>query len=1223
MMINAYLQENHVLETLLINKANELDHNLIVECFSNFMEVCTFKNNEIIYRQDDYSDKFFIIIKGQVVVLVPVKNKVSITRYEFFKILENLLYEGDIGLVKLILNSNYEKISFENYTDFKEFAQAKAKLYLVDKIDLIFNEKVLENFYLENIKIFNTFEIFKSNELNFFFDKKDVYEEISENEFSSRSEKDSSYNDEDEDDSDKNNFLEKSFQNKIINKKENYNISINKEKIIENKKTDIKQVRSPYKNIDQLFINFEDKTTKKIKLQTTNNHQNSQKIDFIDAENFSSQISYKNNSKKISFQLDNLKNNNIEYKKRISKNKLVNLNYQSNDISKLKGFKEVMSKLLKLNPDEEEILKKYPLMDNQIIYLDYNIFSTHPKILKEKEYFGDFGLDSSDKKRTATVKGNEENTILGFITKEIYNEYIYNKNQKIILKNIQVLNNISFFKSISSGNFNKNYYKNFELKRYSKNEFIMDQNGEVNQIYIIKEGKVDVFLYANIFEIQSLMENIQFNLFKNSITTNGDSYFKKLEELNFKKISKNQFKKEQLENLYIRKNVNLFSLQNSEVIGIEPIFLKINSFYKVNTVSEKLTIYGLNIINFNQILTDSPECKQSFDKLAVNKCLVILTRLNDIKNSILNLSNFKFDNNQNSVINNKANKMIKNTLEMQIFNNLKENSLAGKESKNYDKMRIKGFKTFLNDSHKNSDKFNKLISNENSSMFNSNSKDKILNKVDLNSNIKNKSCNENSDVGSAYNNNKKYSFVNPCDKITIGSLCKDYQQSDFNRELENEKHKLELNGFISDRTRNVNDNEINMNNRQTIFDDIQLNILKKETSDVKDLDYKFSLTDRNKKLFKKDFREFNKKNNYLKSNINIRDSNEKINIKKKSDEISDPIKLNNNLIFKEYNNLKDNFSFQNKNISLFQNDALFENQINSPKHFKEFEKQLFLKKKKDNEIYTNEFYSYESISNDKNTHSNFIESYNFKEIKLPNNLNNSKSFKVFGSYNKHQKHLSMKINMSKGFQNINAHEDANFKHKNESLHLPRKNSDFNFFNLDQINNNRISNIYFNESDRIDMQKYRIKMKNIKSEEKIKSDIYSLGNTYIKESIKTQLIGSDKSLNINSNLINKNLNLIKKKFNQKSVIMNRTFMKINLDKRLILDHSSIKNSHFKNFQIDTYDDNKNKYNSIKSDNINLDTFTPKESKINETYKNIHNLRNRIKESSVKKILFKKN
>jgi len=1361
MMINAYLQENNVLEILFKNIANQLEHFLIIECFSNFLEICTIQNNEIIYRQDDHADKFFIILKGQVEVMVPVKKRVSITRFEYYKILENLLYEGDIGLIKLILNSNYEKISFENYNDFYEFAKAKAKIFLVDKFNVILTENNLEKFYIENFKIFNTFKIFKDvEELENLLDKNEVNQVISEIEESSHSEKDSSFYGEEDEKQNNNLSCENSSLNN--NKFQNENEYIHKTRngsLLENQKSLINRVRSPKKNLDQHFTSTDNESKKTIKFRISNNLFKPQKQDFTNTENNSSQNYDKFYSSKLNDDKEIINIKKIENLKKKCKNKLKNLKFKSINFPNFKSFKEETSELLKLNNNEEEILKKYLLMDNQIFNLDYNIFSTHPKILNEKDYFGDFGLDSANKKRTATVKGYQENTILGFLNKEIYNEYIYEKNQKILLKNIQFLNNVSFFKFISSGNFNKNYFKNFDLKKHSKNQFLLDQNSEVNKIYFIKEGKVDVSLSVNIFEIQSLMEEIKIKLFKNTTVSIREAYSKKFEELNFKKISKNQFKKEQLEYLYLQKNVNLFSLQTSEIIGIEPIFLKINSFYKVHAQSVKLAVYQLDIINFNKILNDYSESKQSFDKLAINKCLVILTRLNDIKSSILNLSNIKFKNSNNNISNDKIKNVINNTLELQNLNNIKENLSHEKGSRNSVlKPTNKGINNFNKDINQNSNKYINIFDNENSIKFNSNFKNEILDKKD--SALRYYSSQENSSPESSYNDDDKFPFRNSCEKIDLGFIGKDKITRDIKSEFVDLKKKIENNGFVNEPTRNIRnmnsnivykknrerkitdaktkknfnsmdsksalakdisfdknklnihnnifpflsivtkkspknkissvnnlkdnycqtkENEIIENNRfnlsnikpssrgKTLTKIIRniveenpidkekandlsqnsyssndqmhsslkkekddkitknklkllnfsnLNLFKIKSFDVKDLNLIYPLSDRNKKHFINDFSESEKENNYLRSNNIIDEYKKKTHIKKKSHNISDAINLKDNLIIKE------NFSYHKKQFSSIENDTLFEKHLNSPKHIREYEKQLFLlKEKTEDERDNNDFIIEETNFNENNTGINHRESCNSKEFIFPNNYVDSKSINILRTFNRHENHSLMKIKIPKGFDNLKNYEEANFKNLKDSFLVQRKTSDSNIINPNKIQNNKISNIYFNESDRLEIERYSNIFKNKKSEENMNNYFDSIGNLYIKNSIKTTLINSGKNKDVKMNLLNQDNNLVKKFFNQKSVLMNRTFMKINEDKKLIVNEGLNKNSYFKNIEINTNDDN-NKTKLIKRDYIDLDTFIPKESKINETYKNIHNLRNRIKESSVKKILFKK-
>jgi len=687
--LKAYIQEKNPIETLIKDKTQEIDKNLIIECFSNFMDIQFAQKNEVLFRMDDDGENFFIILKGGVEIYIPDKRKLWLSRLEYYKYLEKNLYEEEIGLVKSILNSNYEKISFDNYEDFNEFAKAKAKITLIEKFKTITDENLLGEFYKENSIILRIFKIANSlQEINYFTEDNHIVE-LSESNETTMSEKDS-------DNSDTNDKLEEYDKNFLYSSMSETLFKINQEKCeaIYNS-NNLNYLDSPIKSTRKKYINkketipFKASQSKnsgdvinqeevfKLELKKIRSYEdthNPNKKSKIEKNNSSIVASDISSNLKKSISTSNLNSNeffNLRNKKNFTKKdnfiKIEENNFNSvnnftkkyeeksisnfpdsqlvvkNNIDFKKKTKENIRIKFELTNKEEYILKKYSLMDNDALKLQYNVIITQPLCLGEKDYFGDYALEDKNKKRKATAKCTEDKTILGFITSEVYNEYIFQRNKNIINKNIKVLNDLSFFKNISFADFQKYCYNKFELKKYNKNETLFESNNEISEVLIIKEGKVDVSLMANIFDLENITNEILKNFpIDNANLTPEDNQL--LEDINNKRININLFNKDQKENLLIRKNVNFFSLEKSGIIAIEPYFLKLKCFYKVIPVSERVSVYSLSGENLEKIFTQFSDSRINFHKLAIKKCLIVLSRLNEIKNSILSISHIKFNN---------------------------------------------------------------------------------------------------------------------------------------------------------------------------------------------------------------------------------------------------------------------------------------------------------------------------------------------------------------------------------------------------------------------------------------------------------------------------------------------------------------------------------------------------------------------------------------------------
>lgn len=104
--IKNFFEEKLTLKRFKAEKAQELDSESINECFSNHLEIRFLKAEENLFFVDDPADKLYLILKGNVDVLIPERKNVLISKLEYFKYLEKLFYEKEINLVKIIINDN-------------------------------------------------------------------------------------------------------------------------------------------------------------------------------------------------------------------------------------------------------------------------------------------------------------------------------------------------------------------------------------------------------------------------------------------------------------------------------------------------------------------------------------------------------------------------------------------------------------------------------------------------------------------------------------------------------------------------------------------------------------------------------------------------------------------------------------------------------------------------------------------------------------------------------------------------------------------------------------------------------------------------------------------------------------------------------------------------------------------------------------------------------------
>ena len=149
----------------LLNEKEEEIEKVLLE-ISSCLKFEYYEKNKFICKYGDKADKFYLILKGKVIFLVPTENKHYMTEEEYIDYLLKLRKKGEIELIKNILIKN--QLTFYFGEDFDEFI-----LGSLDKF-----EKKKENiFSIKLYKSFYEFRKFKEKEKNNLI-KKEEYADI-------------------------------------------------------------------------------------------------------------------------------------------------------------------------------------------------------------------------------------------------------------------------------------------------------------------------------------------------------------------------------------------------------------------------------------------------------------------------------------------------------------------------------------------------------------------------------------------------------------------------------------------------------------------------------------------------------------------------------------------------------------------------------------------------------------------------------------------------------------------------------------------------------------------------------------------------------------------------------------------------------------------------------------------------------------------------------------
>ena len=127
--------------------------------------------------------------------------------------------------------------------------------------------------------------------------------------------------------------------------------------------------------------------------------------------------------------------------------------------------------------------------------------------INKGKLFGDMALETKSYVRNATIRSLTE-SYLGKIPHEIYRDYILNEKQKIIAKEIDFLYSNFFFKVIHPSVFNKKLFYEFVSLEYSKGTVIINEKDELQYLYFIRDGEIQININLSILELNNLIYNL-------------------------------------------------------------------------------------------------------------------------------------------------------------------------------------------------------------------------------------------------------------------------------------------------------------------------------------------------------------------------------------------------------------------------------------------------------------------------------------------------------------------------------------------------------------------------------------------------------------------------------------------------------------------------------------------------------------------------------------------
>ena len=277
------------------------------------------------------------------------------------------------------------------------------------------------------------------------------------------------------------------------------------------------------------------------------------------------------------------------------------------------SIEEYINNLKPINFEEEndDLVKK------RVTLYSYKI----DKELEVGEHLEELDENRINKKNSTIICNNH--CILGYLLKKDYINSLKITQTKFHKNDITFLLGNEIFQSLNFSEFDRSYFRLFELMKKYQNQMLFEQGEANDNIYFIKQGEASVNLEGNINDLYRI------------IGLKGGPKNRKMLDINYIK----RFYSINIEEKFFSENKNfaLFKINENFPLGMEDFIDEENECKQLfnvycNMDSEVLRI---NKDDLNEISYREREVYRTKDKYIIKRKQLLIDKLNTLKNGLI------------------------------------------------------------------------------------------------------------------------------------------------------------------------------------------------------------------------------------------------------------------------------------------------------------------------------------------------------------------------------------------------------------------------------------------------------------------------------------------------------------------------------------------------------------------------------------------------------------
>ena len=314
--------------------------------------------------------------------------------------------------------------------------------------------------------------------------------------------------------------------------------------------------------------------------------------------------------------------------------------------------KRILKKIANFSKDK---IKEYLFINNKIVRRNLKLYEyVKQSTIDPLDYFGEESIESGTPRTEAAICA--EDTELVYIINKLYINNILPKKVIILEKKTAFLGKNYLFKKIIPKKFARRYFNLFSLETYNKGDILFNENNDLDYVYFIKEGHVNLLTSKSILEMEMFINEINKKIKMVQNIFNNDENNEDENNFNFFYNNIKSSSAELFDHITKKEEIKIFILKESEDAGLVSYLLGIGYLVTGIVDSPKAKIYKIKKDDLTEILRKEKLCFYELINRVEDKLKVFSKRFYEINNIKLSMVDQKIveENNIKYNISNKT-----------------------------------------------------------------------------------------------------------------------------------------------------------------------------------------------------------------------------------------------------------------------------------------------------------------------------------------------------------------------------------------------------------------------------------------------------------------------------------------------------------------------------------------------------------------------------------------